>query len=374
MQEGKLSWPAALGALGVVYGDIGTSPLYALDTAVAVSGGGPHDVAAMMGVLSLIFWSLLIVVTLQYVVFMLRADNQGEGGILALFALVQRKPLELGRWARWVVALALAGAALFYCDALITPAISVLSAVEGLKMLDPELGPIVLPTTVAVLVLLFVIQRRGTARIGKLFGPVMVLWFVAIGVSGAVSLARNPAVLLAINPLYGIDLLAYRPGLALAILGAVFLALTGGEALYADMGHFGKGPVRLAWFALVWPALLLSYFGQGAYRLSSSAAVDHSVFALVPAPLLAPLVVVATAATVIASQAVISGAFSVTRQAVQLDLLPRMRVLQTSAQEAGQIYVPVVNYVLLVAVLGFVLAFGSSAALASAYGAAVAGT
>jgi KUP system potassium uptake protein len=368
----RWSLPAVIGAIGVVYGDIGTSPLYALETAVNATGG--FDERTVLGVLSLIFWSLMLSVTFKYVTIVMRADNQGEGGILALFALAQRAPEASRQWFKWLVGLALVGTAFFFCDALITPAISVLSAVEGLEMLDPEFEKAVLPVTLIVLALLFLIQKRGTAKVGRLFGPVMILWFVAIGVIGAAAIARHPSVLIAVNPLYGIQLLVTHSATALAIMGAVVLSLTGGEALYADMGHFGKTSVRIAWIALVWPSLLLNYFGQGALLLEHGGMIEHPLYAMVPANLLPWLLILATAAAVIASQAVITGAFSVARQAVQLDLLPRIRILQTSALEQGQIYVPIVNTLQFLAVAAFVLGFRSSAALSGAYGAAVVGT
>jgi KUP system potassium uptake protein len=364
---------ATLGALGVVYGDIGTSPLYALKEATAAAGGST-DPAAVLGVLSLIFWSLLVVITLKYIVLILRADNEGEGGILSLLALVQQKAGTASVWAKRLIALAALGTALFYCDALITPAISVLSAVEGLELLDPVFSGTVLPITLGILVALFAIQRRGTARVGRMFGPIMVVWFGTLGVLGTQAILRAPDVLSALSPGFAIALLATHPGVALAIMGAVFLVLTGGEALYADMGHFGKGPVRLAWFTVVWPGLLLNYFGQGALLLTTDGPVANPFFSLASPGLLPVLVVLATAATIIASQATISGAFSVTRQAVQLDLLPRVEIRQTSADERGQIYVPAANAVMLLAVVGFVLAFGSSSALSAAYGASVIGT
>jgi len=368
----RWSLPAVIGATGIVYGDIGTSPLYAFETALDATG--EFDPNAVLGVLSLIFWSLTASVTIKYVTVMMRADNQGEGGILALFALAQRHLAAAHGWSKALVALALAGTAFFFCDALITPAISVLSAVEGLELLDPGFGRAVVPATLVVLALLFLIQKRGTARVGRLFGPVMIVWFVTIAVTGIAAIVRNPGVLAAIDPRYGVTLLWTHSATAFAILGAVFLALTGGEALYADMGHFGKTPVRIAWFALVWPALVLNYFGQGALLLQRHARVPQTLYALVPEPLLPWMLALATAATVIASQAVISGAFSVARQAVQLDLLPRLRVLQTSALEQGQIYVPIVNGLLFVAVTAFVIGFQSSSALSGAYGAAVVGT
>jgi KUP system potassium uptake protein len=367
----KRTLPALIGATGIVYGDIGTSPIYAFDLSVKATGS--HAAWAIFGVLSLIFWALLISVTLKYVVVMMRADNEGEGGILALLALAQRRLVPAARSSRLLIGLALAGTALFFCDALITPAISVLSAIEGLELVDPALEHATVPVTLGVLTALFIIQRRGTERVARLFGPVMVAWFLVLAVSGVASIARYPQVLAAVDPRYGIALLVHQPAVALAILGAVFLALTGGEALYADMGHFGKTPVRLAWFFLVWPALLLNYYGQGALMLTVGN-VAHPLYVLVPSATLPFMLTLATAATVIASQAVISGAFSVARQAVQLDLLPRMRVLQTSALELGQIYVPVINGLLFIAVTAFVIGFGSSDALANAYGVAVVGT
>jgi KUP system potassium uptake protein len=363
---------ATLGALGVVYGDIGTSPLYALKEATAAAGGGA-DPAAVLGVLSLIFWSLFIVVSMKYIVLILRADNAGEGGTLSLLALVQQKIGATSLWATRLVAVAALGTAMFYCEALITPAISVLSAVEGLELLDANFTRLVVPITLAIIVVLFALQRRGTARVGGLFGPIMVIWFVTLGIFGAMAIVIAPEVLVAVYPGYAVALLATHPSVALTILGAVFLVLTGAEALYADMGHFGKQPVRLAWFVLVWPGLLLSYFGQGAMLLHSTERIVNPFFALVPVGFLPAFVVLATAATIIASQATISGAFSVTRQAVQLDLLPRVKILQTAADERGQIYVPAANIAMFIAVVGFVLGFGSSDALSAAYGASVIG-
>jgi KUP system potassium uptake protein len=373
MTEGRSLARASLGALGVVYGDIGTSPLYALKEATAATGG-QTDPASVLGVLSLIFWSLFLVITLKYVVLILRADNAGEGGILSLVALVQQSLGSVGPWAARFVALGMVGTAMFYCEALITPAISVLSAVEGLALLDSDFERAVLPITLGIIVVLFALQRRGTARVGGMFGPIMVIWFVSLAALGAVAIARQPAVLAALSPTYGLAVLAQNPGVALTILGAVFLVLTGGEALYVDMGHFGRKPVQVAWFALVWPGLLINYFGQGALLLSEPGPIVNPFFALAPPGVLPLLVLLATTATVIASQATISGAFSMTRQAVQLDLLPRVAVLQTSPDERGQIYVPAANTVMLIAVVGFVLAFGSSSALSAAYGASVIGT
>lgn len=361
-----------ISATGIVYGDIGTSPLYALEQ--SLSAAGPFDSEAVMGVLSLIFWALAISVTLKYVTVIMRADNDGEGGILALFALAKRHLVGGSPWTKTVIALALAGTAFFFCDALITPAISVLSAVEGMELLDAGFSRYVIPVTIGVLFVLFFYQRRGTARVASLFGPVMIVWFAVLAVTGALAIGRAPQVLFACNPVYGLSLLLHRPMFALAIIGAVFLSVTGGEALYADMGHFGKNPVRIAWFSVVWPSLIINYFGQGALLLQTGHAITHPLYILVPPAVLPWMVVLATAATVIASQATISGAFSMARQAVQLDLLPRIRVLQTSAQEQGQIYVPIVNWTVFVAVVLFVVGFGSSDALSGAYGAAVVGT
>jgi KUP system potassium uptake protein len=364
---------ATLGALGVVYGDIGTSPLYALREATAVAGGAA-DVAAMLGVLSLIFWSLLIVISLKYVVVVLRMDNEGEGGVLSLLALVEDKLPGNGKAAQRLVMLAVLGTAFFYCDALITPAISVLGAVEGLAIIDPGMQRLVVPGTLAILVLLFAMQRRGTERIGRLFGPIMVVWFVTIGLLGLRAILETPEILKALHPAYALAVLLGHPGLALTILGAVFLVLTGGEALYIDMGHFGRKPVRIAWFLVVWPGLLLNYFGQGALLLSSPGATVNPFFELASPSGLPYLVGIATAAAIIASQATISGAFSVTRQAVQLDLLPRVKILQTSPDAHGQIYVPSTNAFMFIATCAFVVIFQGSSGLSGAYGAAVNGT
>lgn len=368
----RVTSAAVVGAIGVVYGDIGTSPLYAFET--ALRDAGYNNRASVLGILSLIFWSLLISITIKYIVVMMRADNQGEGGVLSLLALAQKRLVAAGRLGTFLVGCGLAGSALFFCDGMITPAITVMSAVEGLELLNPEFKHMVIPATLAVVVVLFALQRHGTGHVGKLFGPVMIVWFLALAISGVSWIIREPHVLAGLNPVYGVALLAHEPGMALVILGAVFLALTGGEALYADMGHFGKAPVRIAWFVLVLPALLLNYFGQGALYLQAGHEVSRPLYSMVPAPLLPWMLVLATAASVIASQATISGAFSVARQAIQLDLLPRLRVLQTSALEQGQIYVPVVNAILFVAVVLFVTGFRSSDALSAAYGAAVIGT
>jgi KUP system potassium uptake protein len=368
----RLTGSSIVGAIGIVYGDIGTSPLYTMQN--AVDAAGTFNTAAVLGVLSLIFWSLAISVTLKYLTIIMRADNDGEGGILALFALAQRRLITGSTWAKVAVGLALAGTAFFFCDALITPAISVLSAVEGMELLSPDFKRYVIPITLAVLAVPFAYQRRGTARVGRLFGPIMVVWFLVIAVIGVLPILRQPQVLVALNPLQGLSLLVHRPEVALAIIGTVFLALTGAEALYADMGHFGARPVRISWYVLVGPALVLNYFGQGAMLLELGRSVEHPLYHLVPPVLLPWMVVLATAATVIASQATISGAFSMARQAVHLDLLPRLRVLQTSALEQGQVYVPIVNWLVFIAVCAFTVGFGSSDALSGAYGAAVVAT
>ncbi|HYP65658.1 MAG TPA: KUP/HAK/KT family potassium transporter [Steroidobacteraceae bacterium] len=368
----RLSLSSIVGTVGIVYGDIGTSPLYTMQE--AVNAAGTFDAASVLGVLSLIFWALAISVSLKYVTIIMRADNDGEGGILALFALAQRRLIPGSTWGRVCVGLALGGTAFFFCDALITPAISVLSAVEGLELLSPDFKQAVVPMTLAVLAVLFAVQRHGTARVGSLFGPIMVVWFVVIAAIGILPILRHPQVLAALNPLQGVGLLLHRPHVALAVIGAVFLALTGAEALYADMGHFGRTPVRASWYTLVAPALVLNYFGQGALLLELGKPVEHPLYHLVPAAVLPWLVLLATAATVIASQAVISGAFSMARQAIHLDMLPRLRVMQTSALEHGQIYVPIVNWLVFIAVCAFVIGFGSSDALSGAYGAAVVGT
>jgi KUP system potassium uptake protein len=374
LQDNRRLAPTLVGALGIVYGDIGTSPLYAFKESLNAAGGEAAQVAEILGVLSLIFWSLAVLVSLKYVVLLLRADNAGEGGILSLVALIQQKAGQTGVWARRAVAVGVVGTALFFCDALITPAISVLSAVEGMELLDSGLHRFVLPITVGIILGIFAIQRRGTEKVGRLFGPIMLLWFFVIGILGLRSLLAAPEVLAAVHPGHAITLLGTHPLLALAILGAAFLAVTGGEALYADMGHFGRKPVRIAWFTIVWPGLLLNYFGQGALLLHSPGKVSQPFFELIPPGWLPMLIVLATAATIIASQATISGAFSVARQAVQLDLLPRLRILQTSARAHGQIYIPAVNIFMLVSVLLFVFAFRSSSALSAAYGASVVGT
>ncbi|MCE4070040.1 MULTISPECIES: potassium transporter Kup [Pseudomonas] len=363
-----------VGAVGVCYGDIGTSPLYTLKE-VFVGGYGVqanHD--GVLGVLSLIFWSLIWVVSIKYVIFVLRADNQGEGGVMALSALARRAASGRHKLQAMVVIAGLIGAALFYGDSMITPAISVLSAIEGLEIAFDGLEHWVVPLSLIVLVGLFLIQKHGTARIGILFGPVMVAWFLALAALGIYGVAQQPEVLKAMNPGWAVNFFISHPGIGVAILGATVLALTGAEALYADMGHFGRKPIARAWFALVLPALVLNYFGQGATILVNAEAARNPFYLTAPSWALVPLVALSTAATVIASQAVISGAFSLTRQAIQLGYVPRMVIQHTSSHEQGQIYIGMVNWALMVGVVLLVLGFESSAALASAYGVAVTGT
>jgi KUP system potassium uptake protein len=363
----------ALAALGVVYGDIGTSPLYTVQTCFSKEYGMAPTHFNVLGILSLITWALFIVVSLKYAIFIMRSDNRGEGGILALLALVLRTRLSPQK--KWLLAgLGIFGAALFYGDGMITPAISVLSAIEGLEVATPALAPFVLPITIVILIGLFLIQRHGTARVGGLFGPIMIVWFLSLALLGIRNIIKEPSVLWALSPLNGIQFILLHRWAAFVILGAVVLAVTGAEALYADMGHFGRKPVRMAWFGFVLPALLLNYYGQGALLLINPAAVDNPFYKQVPAWGLYPMVILAAVATVIASQAVISGAFSISLQAVQLRYLPRMDIRHTSAREIGQVYVPFINWALLVAVIGLVLGFGSSTRLATAYGIAVTGT
>jgi KUP system potassium uptake protein len=365
-------WALTLGSMGVVYGDIGTSPLYAVREAVsAATSGGEGAPDAALGVISLILWALTIVVTLKYVVVLLNADNNGEGGTLALMALARRVG---GRLAEVVAALGIIGAALFFGDALITPAISVLSAIEGLKIVTPSFEPYVVPLTIVILVVLFAAQSRGTARVAAFFGPVMAVWFVAIAVPGVIAIAEDPWILLAINPFYGLKFLLEHGMIGLVTLGAVFLAVTGAEALYADLGHFGRRPIQVAWLAFVFPSLALNYLGQGALLLADPGAIENPFFLLYPNWAQLPMIVLATAATVIASQAVITGAYSLTRQAIQLGLLPRVEIRHTSEAREGQIYLPRVNLLLFLGVLLLVTSFRSSSSLASAYGIAVTGT
>jgi KUP system potassium uptake protein len=360
-----------LAALGIVYGDIGTSPLYAVRQSLVEFADTSEP--SILGTLSLIVWTLALVVTVKYVFVIMRADNRGEGGLLALTALVLRTTNRNQRRHLWIMAAGLVGAALFYGDGIITPAISVLSAVEGLKVATPLFEPYIIPISLVLLTALFIVQRRGTAAIGGLFGPIMVIWFAVLAVLGIWGIARQPHVLLAVNPYYGLALLVRHPWHGFLMLGAVFLAVTGAEALYADMGHFGRRALRRAWLGLVFPALLLNYFGQGALLLGDPAALENPFYRLAPNWGLYPLVALSSIATIIASQAVISGAFSLSRQAVQLGYLPRLEVRHTSATEIGQVYVPPINWGLLLAVIILVLFFRSSDNLGAAYGIAVSG-
>src|SRR5262245_14910115 len=371
-QDKSNLWALALGSVGVVYGDIGTSPLYAFRVAVvAAVESGPVRSDIVLGVLSLILWALIVVVAVKYVLLLLRADNNGEGGTLSLTALASR---AFGRRTTGVYLLGVIGASMFLGDAVITPAISVLSAVEGLKLATPAFDHYVVPLTIVILLALFAGQSRGTARVASFFAPVMVIWFLAIALAGLLHIRDDPGVLAAINPVHALTFLLSHAQIGLVTLGAVFLVVTGGEALYADLGHFGRKPIQVAWFALVFPALLLNYFGQGAKVLADPSALENPFYRLVPETLLLPMVALATAATVIASQAVITGAYSLVHQAIQLGLLPRLVILHTSASHAGQIYIPRVTVALLVGVLFLVAMFRSSSALASAYGIAVAMT
>jgi KUP system potassium uptake protein len=361
----------ALGALGVVYGDIGTSPLYTMREVLNPANGVTLQATDIVGAVSAIFWALMLVVTLKYVVLILRADNKGEGGIMALTALAVRAAGSTAAKRRVLLLVGVCGASLFYGDSVITPAISVMGAVEGLEIVTPAFKPFVLPISIAVLTALFLIQRHGSAAVGVLFGPVMLVWFAVLGLAGIHQIVQAPEVLAALNPLHALNFLFARGPALFLVVGALVLALTGAEALYADMGHFGKRPIRLAWTVLVLPTLALNYAGQGALLMRDPSALDNPFFRLFPPALLLPVVLLATLASVIASQAVISGAFSLTKEAIQLGLLPRMRVVYTSAQAMGQVYLPAINWTLLVAVLLAVLGFESSSALASAYGIAV---
>jgi KUP system potassium uptake protein len=367
-------WFLALTALGVVFGDIGTSPLYAFQVALSGLGHPTPTAAEVLGIVSLILWALIVMVSLKYVTFILRADNEGEGGILALLSLVAAESVAKGARLPLLVLLGVVGASLLYGDGVITPAISVLSAMEGLKLVAPTFEHFIVPATLAILIALFVIQRHGTHSIGKLFGPVMVIWFVVIGALGAANIVSAPAILKAVNPVEAARFLVADPKISFVVIGAVFLALTGGEALYADMGHVGSNAIRRAWFGLVLPALLLNYFGQGALILADPSAADNPFYKLAPAWALIPMVVLAALATIIASQALVSGVFSLTRQAMQMGLSPRARITPTSADEAGQIYVPAANWLLMTGTLLTVVLFRSSENLAAAYGIAVSGT
>jgi KUP system potassium uptake protein len=361
-------------ALGIVFGDIGTSPLYAVRETFSPDHGIPLTHDSILGGVSTMFWALMIVVSLKYVVLIMRADNRGEGGIMALIALAASGVRERPHWRRPLMLIGLVGAALFYGDAVLTPAISVLSAVEGLHIGTTMFDPYVVPIAVGVLLGLFAFQSRGTAAVGRFFGPITMLWFIAIGAAGIYGIVRAPEIFAALNPLHAFSFLTAHGAASFVVLGAVVLAVTGAEALYADMGHFGKGAVRIGWFSLVAPALVLNYFGQGALLMAQPQAVSNPFYLLLPGWALYPMIALATAATVIASQAVISGAYSITRQAVQLGFLPRINVVHTSAREMGQIYIPAINWTLCAAVIAAVIGFGSSSRLAGAYGVAVTAT
>ncbi|MBP9653299.1 MAG: potassium transporter Kup [Rhodocyclaceae bacterium] len=363
----------AMAALGVVYGDLGTSPLYALKEAFAGTHPVPYSADNVIGILSLILWALIVVVAVKYVTFIMRADNRGEGGIMALIALALADAKGNPKQERWIMMIGILGAAMFFGDGMVTPAISVLSAVEGLEVATPVLKPWVIPIALLVLFLLFFVQKRGTARVGALFGPVMLLWFATLAALGVYNLVAHPGVVKALNPLYGLGFIAHNPGIALVAMGAVVLSVTGAEALYADMGHFGRKPIQLAWFGFVLPALMLNYFGQGAVILDDPQAVQNPFYRSAPGWALYPLIALSTLATVIASQSVISGAFSITRQAMQLGFVPRVEVQHTSEKEQGQIYLPAVNWGLMLAVMVLVLGFRSSSNMAAAYGLAVTG-
>ena len=365
----------AVAAMGVVYGDIGTSPLYALRECFHESHGLAVTTDNILGILSLIVWSLVLIVTVKYLLFVMKADNDGEGGMLALMALSQRShPVNLRKGLSLVATFGLIGVAFLYSDGIITPAISVLSAVEGLTLATDLFNPYILPITVALVALLFTIQRRGSGRIGSIFGPIMVIWFATMALLGLDSLIHTPEVLLAANPWYGIQFLIHHAGIGFLVLGSVFLVLTGAEALYADMGHFGRRPIQLGWFAVALPALLLQYFGQGALLMRNPAALANPFYHLAPDWMLYPLIALATIATVIASQAMLSGAFSLTLQAVQLGYLPPLRITHTSAEQHGQIYFGVLNWLMFIGTVGLILSFGSSSNLAAAYGIAVSGS
>ena len=373
ISSNALPLAATVGALGVVYGDIGTSPLYALkEAAEAAAHGGPLTPDAILGVASLILWALILIISLKYALLILRADNRGEGGIVALLALLSARNAQPGTWRAQLLIVGLVGAALLYGDGAITPAISVLSAIEGLKVDAPSLAPAVVPLTIIILIGLFIVQKKGTGFIGRIFGPVMLAWFLVIGLLGIDGIVRAPGVLAALSPLYAFDFLIHQDfHISFAILGAAFLAVTGGEAMYADMGHFGRMPIRLAWFVVALPALVLNYFGQAALLITDARAIENPFYQLAPDWMHYALVAFATVATVIASQAIISGVFSLTQQSIQLGFLPRMQIRHTHSSAIGQIYVPLVNWLLAAATLGAVIGFGTSDALAGAYGIAV---
>ena len=373
VKSSALPVTATIGALGVVYGDIGTSPLYALkEAAKAAAHGGALTHDAILGVASLILWALILIISIKYAMLIMRADNRGEGGIVALLALLSARNAQPGTWRAQLLIVGLIGAALLYGDGAITPAISVLSAIEGLKVDAPSLTPMVVPLTIAILIGLFIMQKQGTGFIGKIFGPVMLGWFAILAALGIHGIIKAPAVLAGLSPLYAFEFLVHQDfRISFAILGAAFLAVTGGEAMYADMGHFGRNPIRLAWFAIALPALVLNYFGQAGLLITDPTAIDNPFYQLAPDWAQYPLVAIAALATVIASQAIISGVFSLTQQSIQLGFLPRMRITHTTSDAIGQIYVPLVNWLLAAATLGAVVGFGTSDALAGAYGIAV---
>jgi K+ transporter len=374
-REGSSKLALAIGAIGVVFGDIGTSPLYALRECFSPAHGIAVESDNILGIVSLLVWALSLIVCVKYLGFVLRADNKGEGGILALVSLVSRYlPSGSGRRMGFVAGLGILGTALLYSDGMITPAVSVLSAIEGLEVITPKLTPYVLPLSLIVLIALFPFQSRGTAKVGRVFGPLISIWFIVIGALGASAIVADPAILAALNPLYAIRFIAHNGALSFGVLGSVFLGLTGAEVMYADLGHFGRSPIRRSWFFLIYPALLLNYFGQGAFLLSHPDQVDNLFYRLVPDWGMYPMVALATIATIIASQAVISGAFSVARQSVQLGLWPRIQVRHTSDARIGQVYVPFVNWMLLFGTVGLVLGFKHSSSLANAYGIAVSAT
>jgi KUP system potassium uptake protein len=364
----------ALGALGIVYGDIGTSPLYAFRECFAGSHSIPVTSGNILGILSLIFWSLILIISVKYLMFLMKADNRGEGGILALMALILHEKQHSKNWVAILSVLGIFGAALLYGDGIITPAISVLSAVEGLNVATNVFQPFIIYISLAILALLFMYQRKGTARIGAIFGPVLLVWFAVIGILGFIAIIHNPIVISAINPLHAVNIFLNNKFQGFAVLGTVVLAMTGGEVLYADMGHFGKTPIRNGWFAVVLPALILNYFGQGAFLLDNPLLSENLFYRIAPKILLYPLVALATLATIIASQAVISGAFSLTRQAIQLGLCPRLHIIHTSSMAIGQVFLPSVNIILFIGTASLILGFESSGNLAGAYGVAVSGT
>ena len=364
----------ALGALGIVYGDIGTSPLYAFRECFAGTHGIPVTTENILGILSLIFWSLILIISVKYLMFLMKADNRGEGGILALMALILHEKAHAKKWTVTLSVLGIFGAALLYGDGIITPAISVLSAVEGLNVATNVFQPYIIYISISILALLFIYQRKGTAQIGSIFGPVLLVWFCVIGILGFFAIIRNPIVITAINPIHAVNIFLDNKFQGFAVLGTVVLAITGGEVLYADMGHFGRAPIRNGWFAVVLPALILNYFGQGAFLLDNPLLSENLFYRIAPKILLYPLVALATFATIIASQAVISGAFSLTRQAIQLGLSPRLHIIHTSSMEIGQVFLPSINFALFIGTVSLILGFKSSGNLAGAYGVAVSGT